>query len=70
MFKKLLKIMICLAGIAAAAAGIYYFISRKKEEDNVSEESETSESEEDHLDAANALDLSSLKFSQHYVDLR
>ena len=70
MSKKLFKILICLAGIAAILAGIIYFISNKKKNTEVMEDDEEFETEEEHLDAVDALDLSSLKFSRHYVDLR
>ncbi len=72
MSKKLLKILVCLAGIAAVIAGVIYFIKSKKNTDNTCKEEDDSEfdPEEDHLDAGDALDLSSLTFSRHYVDLR
>ena len=70
MCKKILKILLVAAGIAAFAAGIVYFINSKKENDDVSMEEDDFDTEEEHLDAMDALDLSSLKFSRHYVDLR
>lgn len=69
MSKKLLKVLVCLAGIAAVVAGIIYFINSKKKDNTVEDDIEP-ETEEDNLDAVDALDLSSLKFSRHYVDLR
>lgn len=68
MFKKILKVLLVLAGIAAFIAGIVYFINsvRKTDDDSVEED----DFEEEHLDYMDALDLSSLKFSRHYVDLR
>lgn len=70
MCKKILKILLVAAGIAAFVAGIVYFINSKKENDDVSMEEDDFDTEEEHLDAMDALDLSSLKFSRHYVDLR
>ena len=70
MSKKLLKALAVLAGIAAIVAGVIYFINSKKKEAEFLEEENDFETEEDHLDAMDALDLSSLKFSRHYVDLR
>ena len=69
MSKKTLKFLVVIAGIAAFVAGIVYFINSKKSKDPITEEEEF-EPEEEHLDASDALDLSSLKFSRHYVDLR
>ena len=68
MSKKTLKILVAIAGIIAFIAGVIYFINNKKAKDTIVEEELEPESE--HLDAADALDLSSLKFSRHYVDLR
>ena len=70
MSKKLLKVLVVAAGIAAFVAGIIYFMNSKKKADDISAEEDNFESEEEHLDAMDALDLSSLKFSRHYVDLR
>lgn len=68
MSKKTLKILVAIAGIVAFIAGVIYFINNKKAKDTIVEEELEPESE--HIDAADALDLSSLKFSRHYVDLR
>ena len=68
MSKKTLKILVAIAGIVAFIAGVIYFINNKKSKDTIVEEELEPESE--HIDAADALDLSSLKFSRHYVDLR
>ena len=71
MSKKVIKVLICLTAIAAGIAGIYYLIiSLRKKEDTPDIMEEDLEEEEEHLDADDALDLSSLKFSRHYVDLR
>lgn len=70
MSKKILKVLVVVAGIAAFIAGIVYFMNSKKKADDVSAEEDDFETEEEHLDAMDALDLSSLKFSRHYVDLR
>ena len=70
MSKKILKVLVVAAGIAAFVAGIIYFMNSKKKADDISAEEDDFESEEEHLDAMDALDLSSLKFSRHYVDLR
>ena len=59
-----------LAGITAIVAGVIYFFNNKKKKEELLEEENEFEIEEDHLDAMDALDLSSLKFSRHYVDLR
>lgn len=69
MFKKILKVLLVLAGIAAFIGGIVYFINSvgKTDDDSVVEDDFE---EEEHLDYMDALDLSSLKFSRHYVDLR
>lgn len=69
MFKKILKVLLVLAGIAASIAGIVYFINSVRKNDDDSLEEDDFE-EEEHLDYMDALDLSSLKFSRHYVDLR
>ena len=68
MFKKTLKVLFAVAAVFTVIAGVIYFINNKK--NTVSAEDEELDPEEDHLDAAEALDLSSLKFSRHYVDLR
>lgn len=70
MSKKLLKVLAVLAGITAIIAGVIYFINNKKRKEELLKEENEFEIEEDHLDAMDALDLSSLKFSRHYVDLR
>ena len=70
MSKKVLKVLAFLAGIAAIIAAVIYFINSKKKEEELMEEENEFETEDDHLDAMDALDLSSLKFSRHYVDLR
>ena len=70
MSKKLLKILVFLAGVAAIVAGVIYFINSKKNKNEICEEEDEFEAEEEHLDAMDALGLSSLKFSRHYVDLR
>ena len=68
MLKKIFKVLLVLAGIGAFIAGILYFInSVRKTDDDSTEEYGL---EEEHLDYMDALDLSSLKFSRHYVDLR
>lgn len=70
MSKKLLKVLVFLAGIAAVIAGVVYFINSKKKSDTVEDDNEFETEDDEDLDAVNALDLSSLKFSRHYVDLR
>ena len=72
MSKKILKILALLVSVAAFVAGIIYFINKKKKEAELLEEEDDFEFEveEDHIDAMDALDLSSLQFSRHYVDLR
>ena len=70
MSKKVLKVLFVLAGIAAFVAGVVYFINSKKNAEADSLEEDDFDNEEEHLDAMDALDLSSLKFSRHYVDLR
>lgn len=70
MSKKLLKVLVFLAGIAAVIAGVVYFINSKKKSDTVEDDNEFETEDDEDLDAVDALDLSSLKFSRHYVDLR
>lgn len=70
MSKKTLRFLALLAGIATIIAGVIYFVNSKKKKAEILEEENESETEEDHLDAMDALDLSNLKFSRHYVDLR
>lgn len=70
MSKKLLKVLVFLAGIAAVIAGVVYFINSKKKSDPVEDDNEFETEDDEDLDAVDALDLSSLKFSRHYVDLR
>ena len=67
MSKKTIKFILALVGATFSIAAIIYFIYNKKNKNTISEEVAEPE---DKLDAADALDLSSLKFSQHYVDLR
>ena len=70
MCKKILKILVVVASVAAFVVGIVYFIHSKKKTDDVAMEEDNFDTKEEHLDAMDALDLSSLKFSRHYVDLR
>ncbi len=70
MSKKTLKFLVAIAGVAAFIIGVIYFINSKKAKDTVVNDEDDFTPEEEHLDAADALDLSSLKFSRHYVDLR
>lgn len=70
MSKKLLKVLVFLASIAAVIAGVVYFINSKKKSDTVEDDNEFETEDDEDLDAVDALDLSSLKFSRHYVDLR
>ena len=70
MSKKLLKVLVFLAGIAAVIAGVVYFINSKKKNDTVEDDNEFKTEDDEDLAAVDALDLSSLKFSRHYVDLR
>ena len=68
MTKKVLKIIFCIIGIITVGAGIYYYFSGKKKEYIFQDSPE--EEEADSIHYSDALDLSSLKFSRHYVDLR
>ena len=70
MSKKTLKVLLAIVAIASVIAGVIYFINNKKNKVALDDEEEGNEPKEEHLDAADALDLSSLKFSRHYVDLR
>lgn len=70
MSKKLLKTLLCLIAVASCIAGVIYFINHKKKLSDTLEEDDDFEEKEETLDAVDALDLSSLKFSRHYVDLR
>ena len=67
MVEKVIKLILCLIGFTAVIAGIYYFFS-KKNKNNL--EKEPSTVEEEDLETTDFFDLSSLKFSRHYVDLR
>lgn len=68
MHKKIIKFVLCLIGLASVLAGIYYFFQKKKQSqlNCVAEKNEKDEAE----DIVDFLDLSNLKFSRHYVDLR
>ena len=70
MSKKSIKILICFISIATFIADVIYFIKQKKAKENMLDKAEDTDIEEKNLDAMDALDLSSLKFSRHYVDLR
>ena len=70
MSKKTLKVLLAIVAITSVIAGVIYFINNKKNKVALDDEEERTEPKEEHLDAADALDLSSLKFSRHYVDLR
>lgn len=70
MSKKVLKVLVCLAAIAAVIAGVVCFINSKKKNDTAEDDNEFESEKDEDLDAVDALDLSSLKFSRHYVDLR
>ena len=60
--------MFCIMGLITIGAGIYYYFSGKKKEDT--SQDSPKEDESDTIHYSDALDLSSLKFSRHYVDLR
>ena len=47
MSKKLLKILVFLAGVAAIVAGVIYFINSKKNKNEICEEEDEFEAEED-----------------------
>lgn len=66
--KKLVKIVLCIAGLAAIGAGAYYYLKSKKKESISEDPSE--EKKEEPVNYFDAVDLSNLKFSRHYVDLR
>ena len=66
MVKKVFKLILCLIGLGTVIAGIYYFFS-KKNKNNLEKELLA---EEEDLETTDFFDLSSLKFSRHYVDLR
>ena len=70
MSKKALKILVTLAAVITFIAGVIYLINSKRNKVTVCEGCDDCDANEEHLDAADALDLSSLKFSRHYVDLR
>ena len=70
MSKKSLKSLLFLAAAVSFVAGVIYFINRKKKYNVVDNTKNDLEEDEEALDAFDALDLSSLKFSRHYVDLR
>ena len=67
MVKKVFKLILCLIGLGTVIAGIYYFFS-KQNKNNL--EKELADKEEEDLETTDFFDLSNLKFSRHYVDLR
>lgn len=70
MAKKFLKIIGCLLGVTGVIFGIFSFLKKRKNKNQASQNPPADTHEEEHLNAEDALDLSSLKFSRHYVDLR
>lgn len=70
MSKKSLKILLCLTSIAAFITAVIYVLTHKKKKATPTEDAASAIPQEETLDAGDALDLSSLKFSRHYVDLR
>lgn len=72
MSKKILKVILCIAGAAAVLVGILYFLKSKKEKSDTeaSVQEDNTKPVEETLDAREAIDFSDLKFSRHYVDLR
>ncbi len=71
MAKKLVKIICCLLGVTGVILGVFFFLKKRNNKKTPSEApSADAHDDEEHLNAEDALDLSSLKFSRHYVDLR
>ena len=67
MFKKIIKLILCLIGLVTFLGSIYYFFSKKKKAPAPDEEQNF---KEDFVEDTDFFDLSNLKFSRHYVDLR
>lgn len=70
MAKKIIKVGLCLLGIASVILGIITIIQRIKAKNHNAQDVNADSETEEQLNAEDALDLSSLKFSRHYVDLR
>lgn len=70
MTKKILKTIFCFIGITSVIIGFFYFFQKHNKKKELSQDTNTDSDTEEHLNAEDALDLSSLKFSRHYVDLR
>lgn len=68
MAKKILKIVLCIVCVTSVISGFIYFFQKRKTKDQMFKNTDCEP--EDVLKAEDALDLSSLKFSRHYVDLR
>lgn len=70
MSKKFLKILIGIATVILAVISVLSFFKLKKQKNSLCQEEDDTSEEEERLSSMDALDLSSLKFSRHYVDLR
>lgn len=69
MAKKIMKVLIFVAGILAILGSILYLVKKFSKKDDVAVSAENKQ-EDDSLDAGDAIDFSGLKFSRNYVDLR
>ena len=67
MAKKIFKIILILLSISAVILGVFYFIQNYKQKDDTFNDIDNNT---DHLEAKDALDLSSFKFSRHYIKLK
>lgn len=70
MTKKIIKIVLCIVCVTSVISGFIYFFQKRKTRDQMLTDTDSDSETEDALKAEEALDLSSLKFSRHYVDLR
>lgn len=70
MAKKIVKIVLCIVCVTSVISGFIYFFQKRKTKDQMLKSTDSDCEPEDALKAEDALDLSSLKFSRHYVDLR
>ena len=67
MVKKIFKIVLIFFSVSAVILGVFYFIQNYKQKDDTFNDIDNNT---DHLEAKDALDLSSFKFSRRYVNLK
>ena len=70
MAKKIVKIVLFILSVTAVILGAVYVFKNYIKKEESPETMDGEDEAEEHLEAKDALDLSSLKFSRHYVDLR